>query len=101
MPGEKIGEDEFMANKTIKGWIAGRVQGVNYRASMCAKANSLRLNGWVKNLADGRVAFWVDGEEADVIELIEWSRSGPTFARVDQVHTEDADQESFNGFEIH
>ena len=89
-----------MARKTMKGWIAGRVQGVSYRASMCVKANSFRLSGWVKNLADGRVAFCVDGEESEVLKLIEWAKTGPAFARVDQVYAEDVDPQTFDSFEI-
>lgn len=68
--------------------ITGRVQGVWYRASACEQAKSLGLRGWVRNRPDGRVELVAEGPRAGLESLLEWCRTGPPLARVDDVETE-------------
>lgn len=65
--------------------VDGRVQGVYYRASTQAQAQSLGLRGWVRNLPDGRVELRTQGTRARVEALIDWCRKGPPSARVTAV----------------
>ena len=65
--------------------ISGRVQGVGFRYSTCAQADALELDGWVRNLPDGRVEVVAEGSRDVVERLIAWSRQGPRFARVHEV----------------
>jgi acylphosphatase len=69
--------------------VAGRVQGVYYRAAAVEQAVALELQGWVKNLADGRVEVVAAGEPAAVAALTRWLWTGPPAARVDAVEVED------------
>lgn len=62
--------------------VDGRVQGVYYRASTQAQAQSLGLRGWVRNLPDGRVELRAQGTRGRVEALIDWCRKGPPAARV-------------------
>ncbi|RTZ60280.1 MAG: acylphosphatase [Gammaproteobacteria bacterium] len=62
--------------------VSGRVQGVFYRASAQAEGERLGLDGWVRNLPDGRVEAVACGD-AEMLERFEsWLRKGPAFARV-------------------
>lgn len=67
-------------------WISGKVQGVFFRKSTQARARELGLRGWVRNLADGRVELWAEGEAAALEALERWCEAGgPPAARVDAV----------------
>ena len=74
-----------MESKRVHLFISGRVQGVWYRASMSNEGVKIGLNGWVRNLDDGRVEAVVEGMEDDVQKMITWCRKGPPMARVDDL----------------
>jgi acylphosphatase len=70
----------------IRYLIAGRVQGVYYRAATASRAQQLQLRGSVRNLPDGRVEVIAAGDDAAQRELAAWLWRGPPAARVDSVH---------------
>jgi acylphosphatase len=80
--------------------VAGRVQGVYYRAATAEQAARLQLDGWVKNLADGRVEIVAAGSPTAVAELAGWLWQGPPAARVDAVHVEEWTSEVPTGFAV-
>lgn len=65
--------------------VAGRVQGVSYRAWTKRWAEANGLAGWVRNEADGSVSAQVEGPADAVARMIEAMRSGPPAARVDRL----------------
>jgi acylphosphatase len=71
--------------KRVRVTVTGRVQGVFYRATCARLARDAGLGGHVRNLPDGRVEAAFEGPETDVDRLVEWCRSGPDMARVDEV----------------
>jgi acylphosphatase len=80
-------------------YVTGYVQGVFFRHSMAKRARDLGVSGWVRNLDDGRVEAVVEGEESDVEVVVEWCRSGPPHATVEQVEVSWAPAtREFSGF---
>ena len=77
------------ANRAIRYVIAGRVQGVYYRAATVERAGALALDGWVRNLPDGRVEVVAFGTPEALAELTAWLWQGPPAARVDAVQVEE------------
>jgi acylphosphatase len=75
-------------------WIEGRVQGVAFRWETQQAAARQGINGWVRNLSDGRVEAVFEGERPAVIQVLDWCRQGPRAARVDSV---DIHWENFTG----
>ncbi len=67
--------------------IAGRVQGVGYRAATQDCAAALGLSGWVRNLDDGRVEVLAEGPRAKLETFVGWCWRGPVFAQVTDVNT--------------
>ncbi len=65
--------------------IKGLVQGVFFRARTVHEARKRGLHGYVRNLSNGSVEAWIQGDEAMVVQLIDWCRKGPSGARVDSV----------------
>jgi acylphosphatase len=65
--------------------VSGRVQGVGFRYATVDEARRLRVQGWVRNLADGRVEAEVEGERSSVEALVRFLRRGPPGAVVDDV----------------
>jgi acylphosphatase len=63
--------------------VAGRVQGVFFRASTRDKAENLGLTGWVRNLPNGDVELLAEGEPGAFAQLLAWCHTGPRLARVD------------------
>jgi acylphosphatase len=87
--------------KAVRYLVAGRVQGVFYRASTAAEAKRLGLTGWARNLPDGRVEVVASGDGGRLAELAEWLWQGPPAAVVREVTVEEwtADVHS-TGFDI-
>lgn len=80
--------------------VSGRVQGVYYRSATVAEAQRLKLDGWVKNLADGRVEVVAAGASASVAALTGWLWQGPPAARVESVLLEEWTENVPNGFVV-
>jgi acylphosphatase len=78
--------------------VAGRVQGVFYRATTRNQAQGLGLKGYARNLPDGTVEVMVCGDAPIVSELTDWLRKGPPGARVTGVSCETLPFQEFHGF---
>ena len=82
-------------------FISGRVQGVGFRHFTKTNARELGVQGWVKNLSDGRVEAVFQGEEDKVQELIDRCEDGPASAYVKDLQVKDADDEpDFQEFKV-
>jgi len=81
--------------------ISGRVQGVYYRAKAREQAIAMELTGWIKNTPDGKVEGIFEGEQEDVIKMIDWCRQGPPRASVSDLEIEwEEPRGDFSGFII-
>jgi acylphosphatase len=81
-------------------FVSGTVQGVYYRANTRDAAREYGVDGWVRNLEDGRVEAVFEGPDGDVESMIEWCHEGSPRARVEDVTVEYEDPEGLSGFEV-
>jgi acylphosphatase len=81
--------------------ISGHVQNVGYRYWARSLATQLGLRGWVRNLDDGSVEMLAIGSTADLDQLIDACRIGPSTATVSHVAIADIQApNAVQGFEI-
>ena len=74
--------------------ISGKVQGVGFRNFTQMNAKQLGINGYAKNLPNGKVEVVAEGDKAQLDALVAFLKKGPRFARVDSL---DVDERSFTG----
>ena len=91
-----------MANDTIRRRVVvqGNVQGVYFRDSAQSEAQSAGVAGWVTNRDDGGVEAVFEGSEDAVNGMVEWCRSGPSSADVEDVDVSEEEPEGLSGFEV-
>jgi len=77
-----------MSVKAVHLLVGGRVQAVGYRQTCRSVARSLGLAGWVRNLADGRVEIFAQGQPEQVDKIVDWAWAGPSSASVTGVESE-------------
>lgn len=81
-------------------FVSGTVQGVYYRATTRETATGLGIDGWVRNLDDGRVEAVFEGPEDAVAEMIEWCHEGSPAAQVTGVDVTYDEPEGIDGFRV-
>ncbi|WP_110647660.1 acylphosphatase [Salinicola peritrichatus] len=79
-----------MTNRTIKAWVSGSVQGVNYRDYVRRHAERWGITGHALNLDDGRVEVVACGEATAIAELIDRLWEGSPASDVTDVTVEEA-----------
>jgi len=95
IPGKK------KVKKRLHVMISGRVQGVFFRASSRDAARERGLQGWVRNLPDGRVEALFEGPEEEISDMLDWCRHGPPGALPESVEpTWEEFQGDFKDFRI-
>jgi len=85
--------------KTVEILIAGRVQGVGFRACVKRIADSLIVTGEVMNLADGRVRIVAASEDVILEKFVSMLYGCPR-AIVREVRVSEADDRVFTEFAV-
>lgn len=91
----------MMAVAAVRVRIRGLVHGVSFRSSMAQLATDLGVTGWVRNLPDGSVEAFLEGEERSLKTVLDWAKSGPPRARVDKLDVETTVPRNHRDFRIH
>jgi acylphosphatase len=76
------------------------VQGVFFRDTCRRVAHEHGVAGTAANLPDGSVEVILEGEPSNVEEVLEWCRSGPSYADVESVEVTEEEPEGLKGFNI-
>jgi acylphosphatase len=90
----------FVNGRTVRVLFRGHVQGVGFRATTAAIASRLHLEGFVRNLPDGRVeVVCCQGDELD--KLLEALESAyPGYIHSKDIEVLEPPGLTFSGFQI-
>lgn len=80
--------------------VSGRVQGVWFRRSTADEATLIGVDGWVRNLPDGRVEAVFEGTPGAVSLALDYVARGPERAIVEDVDTLPETPEGIRGFTV-
>jgi len=89
-----------MARKRAHVYVSGKVQGVFFRATTRDTAQEQGVDGWVKNLDDGRVEAVFEGDPEAVDAMVEFCYEGSEMASVSTVEVTEEEPEGIDGFEV-
>lgn len=89
-----------MERKSCHCLVSGRVQGVGFRYFTAREARALGVDGWVRNLRDGRVELVAHGEVGAVEALLGRLWHGPPLARVEHMHVAEWQEPVGEGFVV-
>ncbi len=81
--------------KSVRLYITGLVQGVFFRTFIKTNAEKLDVKGFTRNLEDGRVEVFLEGEADKVNKMMELCEKGPKHSQIKKVETK---PEKFQGF---
>jgi acylphosphatase len=88
-----------MKPSEAKRWlVSGRVQGVGFRYFAQRRAEELGLNGWARNLDDGRVEVYAAGPAERLSDLAAALHMGPRMAEVRGVEEMEDTVQKIAGF---
>ncbi|ARU87808.1 acylphosphatase [Pseudomonas sp. M30-35] len=92
--------NELQTRISLHGYIRGRVQGVSFRQTTAEQAEQLGIDGWVRNLPDGRVEVMCEGERQAIEVMRKWLAQGPKSAKVETVELTEQGVQGIAGFII-
>jgi len=86
--------------KTKRLIIVGSVQGVFFRQYVKENADKNNIRGYVRNLEDGRVEIFLEGNLEDVDKMIAICKRGPQHAQIRNVEIKDEPFQDFKEFKV-
>ena len=86
--------------KSVRLYITGSVQGFFFREFIKENAERYDLKGFVRNLEDGRVEVFLEGNTSEVDKVIEICNVGPKHAKIRGVEVKPERFQGFKAFKI-
>jgi acylphosphatase len=86
--------------KAVRIYIQGTVQGLFFRQFIKDNAERNDVKGFVRNLEDGRVEVFMEGNQEEVNKMIELCKKGPKYSRIENTEVKDERVQDFKEFKI-
>jgi acylphosphatase len=86
--------------KSIRLYITGIVQDVFFRAFIKENAERYNVKGFVRNLEDGRLEIFLEGNSDDVNKMIEICKKGPKHAQIRKIEEKPEKFQDLKTFKI-
>ncbi len=86
--------------KAVRLHISGTVQGVFFRRFIKDNADKLGVFGYVRNLDDGRIEIFIEGNQENVDNMIAICKRGPAHSNLRKVEEKEEKFQDFKDFKI-
>lgn len=86
--------------KSVRVYYRGTVQGIFFRQFIKENADKRDVRGFARNMEDGRVEAWFEGNSEMVNEMIDLCRTLPKHAMVKNIETKEEKFQDFKDFKI-
>ena len=86
--------------KAIRIYITGTVQGVFFRAFIKENAERYNVKGFIRNLEDGRIEIFLEGNSDEVNKMVELCKKGPKHSQIKKIEIKDERFQDFKTFKI-
>jgi len=86
--------------KSVRLYINGTVQGIFFRAFVKENAERYNVKGFVRNLEDGRVEVFLEGDSNEVNKMIEICKKGPKHAKIKNVEIKEERFQNLKNFKM-
>ena len=81
-------------------YISGTVQGIFFRAFIKENAERHDVKGFVRNLEDGRIEVFLEGDVDKVNKMVELCKKGPRHAQIRKVEEKKERFQDFKHFKV-
>lgn len=95
-----MNDEDIMAEVRLRVYYEGDVQGVGFRYRASQLAREYAVDGFVRNLSDGRVELAAEGEETEVREFLDRVRESMSLHIRKVTETVEPVEHSTRGFRI-
>ena len=86
--------------KSVRLYIEGVVQGIFFRPFVKENAERYDVKGFVRNLEDGRIEIFLEGNPDNVNKMIELMKKGPKHSQIRKVVVKAEKFQDFKSFKI-
>ena len=86
--------------KAVRLYIEGTVQGVFFRQFIKENAERQNLRGFVRNLENGKVEVFIEGDNDNIDKMIELCRKGPKHSQIRDVEIKEEKFQDFKEFKL-
>ena len=86
--------------KSVRLYISGIVQGIFFRDFVKENAERYNVKGFVRNLDDGRVEIFLEGNGDDVNKMIEVCKTGPKHSQIKNIEEKEERFQDFKNFKV-
>ena len=86
--------------KSLRLYITGTVQGVFFREFVKSNAEKHNVKGFVRNLEDGRIEIFLEGDNTNVDKVVELCKQGPKHSQIKKVEIKEEKFQDFKTFKI-
>ena len=86
--------------KSTRLYITGSIQGIFFRQFIKDNADKNNVKGYVRNLEDGRVEIFLEGDMVNVDKIIEICKAGPAHAKIRSIEEKPEPFQDFKEFKI-